>query len=445
MRDSKSLPQVKDMELELLGMLLLKDGAAIPAVSSILQEDDFFINEHKKLYAIILSLYLRKIPPNLLSITEELRRTNNLTGRYMEIVVRMGEVAFSTVYAESWALKIKEKSVLRHLIQAGEEIVRDAYDDKKELEEILDTAEKKIFAVTSQTGSADLEAVQPILQRAFENIQLAVDNKGKPTGVGSGFDDFDKRTNGLQRSDLILIAARPSMGKTAFALNIALNAASKNQKVVAVFSLEMGKEQLGKRLLSMHSNVDSLKINTGNLTPDEIVNLGNAVEELGNIPLFIDDTPAITALELRSKARRLKTEKGLDLIVIDYLQLMQGRNSKGGEFNRQQEISEISRSLKALARELNVPVVALSQLSRNVELRADKRPLLSDLRESGSLEQDADIVIFLYREEYYNKETDNGNIAEIIIAKNRNGPTTSVKMTFTKETMKFEGLAYDQE
>ena len=440
----KELPQVNDMELELLGMMLLKEGEAIPTVSAILKEDDFFIEEHRKVYELILSLYLRKIPPNFLSLLEELRRTNNLTNRYRELVVNMGEASFSTVYAEAWALKIKEKSMLRHLIQAGEDIVREAYDDRKPLDEILDTAEKKIFAVTSQTSTAELEAVQPILQRAFENIQLAVDNKGKPTGVSSGFRNFDMCTNGLQRSDLILIAARPSMGKTAFALNIALNAAW-HGSVVAMFSLEMGKEQLGKRLLSMRSGIDSLKINTGNLKADEILNLGNAVEELGNLKFFIDDTPAVTVLELRSKARRLKTEKGLDLIVIDYLQLMQGRSSKSGEFNRQQEISEISRNLKALARELNVPVVALSQLSRNVELRADKRPLLSDLRESGSLEQDADIVIFLYREEYYNKETDNTNTAEIIIAKNRNGPTTSVKMSFIKETMQFADLAYNEE
>ena len=444
MKQVKELPQVADMEFELLGMMLLKDGAAIPTVSAILKEDDFFLEEHRKLYEMILSLYLRKIPPNLLSLIEELRRTNNLTNKYKELVINLGETSFSTAYAEAWALKIKEKSMLRHLIQAGEEIVREAYDDKKPLDEILDTAEKKIFAVTSQTSKAELESLHPILQRAFENIQLAVDNKDEPTGVSSGFKSFDMRTNGLQRSDLILIAARPSMGKTAFALNIALNAAWIGC-VVAMFSLEMGKEQLGKRLLSMRSGIDSLKINTGNLKVDEILNLGNEVEELGKLKLFIDDTPAMTVLELRSKARRLKTEKGLDLIVIDYLQLMQGRASKGGEFNRQQEISEISRNLKALARELNVPVMALSQLSRNVELRADKRPLLSDLRESGSLEQDADIVIFLYREDYYNRETENTNTAEIIIAKNRNGPTTSIKMSFLKETMQFSDLTYNEE
>jgi len=440
----KELPQVSDMEFELLGMLLLKDGEPIPTVSAILKEDDFFLEEHRKLYELILSLYLRKIPPNLLSLLEELRRTNNFTGKYKELVINLGETSFSTAYAEAWALKIKEKSVLRHLILAGEEIVREAYEDRKPLDEILDTAEKKIFSVTSQTNNAELEDVHPILQRAFENIQLAVDNKGQPTGVASGFRSFDMRTNGLQRSDLILIAARPSMGKTAFALNIALNAAWR-ESVVAMFSLEMGKEQLGKRLLSMRSGIDSLKINTGNLKPDEILNLGNAVEEIGNLKLFIDDTPAMTVLELRSKARRLKTEKGLDLILIAYLQLMQGRASKGGEFNRQQEISEISRNLKALARELNVPIIALSQLSRNVELRADKRPLLSDLRESGSLEQDADIVIFLYREEYYNRETEDVNTAEVIIAKNRNGPTTSIKMSFIKETMQFADLSYNEE
>lgn len=440
----KEIPQVVDMELELLGMLLLKDGAAIPTVSSILKAEDFYLNEHKLVYNAILSLYIRKIPPTMPSIAEELRMRDDLEKVGYNLIMDLGQAAFTTAYAEPYAQKIKEKSLLRQLIQAGENIVNEAYDAKKPLEEILDYSEKQIFAVTSTQNTTELEIIHPILQRAFEKINRAVDNKGQPTGVGSGFTHFDKVTSGLQNSDLILIAARPSMGKTAFALNIALNAALA-RKVVAVFSLEMSKEQLGQRLLSIRSGIDSLKMSTGNLSEDEIVEVAHTVDELAGIKLFIDDTAAISILELRSKARRLKNERGLDLLVIDYLQLMQGSkaSSKGSDFNRQQEISEISRSLKALARELKIPVVALSQLSRNVELRADKRPLLSDLRESGSLEQDADIVMFLYREEYYNQETENVNQAEVIIAKNRNGPTSSIKLQFTKECMRFATLAYE--
>ena len=442
----KEIPQVADMELELLGMLLLKNGAAIPTVSAILKAEDFYLNEHKLVYSAILSLYIRKIPPSMPSVAEELRMRNDLEKVGYNLIMDLGQVAFTTAFAESYAQKIKEKSLLRQLIQAGENIVTEAYDAKKPLEEILDYAEKQVFAVTSTNSTNELEIVHPILQRAFDKIQLAVDNKGKPTGIGSGFTYFDRVTSGFQNSDLILIAARPSMGKTAFALNIALNAALA-KKVVAVFSLEMSKEQLGQRLLSIRSGIDSLKMSTGNLSEDEIVEVADTVDELAGTNLFIDDTAAISVLELRSKARRLKNERGLDMLVIDYLQLMQGSkaSSKGTDFNRQQEISDISRSLKALARELKIPVIALSQLSRNVELRADKRPLLSDLRESGSLEQDADIVMFLYREEYYNQETENVNQAEVIIAKNRNGPTQSIKLQFTKECMRFATLAYEEE
>ena len=440
----KEIPQVADMEFELLGMMLLKDGLIIPTVSAILKAEDFFREEHKILYDTILNLYVRKITPNMLTIAEELRRKDDLDKVGYGRVLSLGEVAFTTAYAENYAQIIKEKSSLRQLIRAGEEIINEAYDDSKPVDEILDSAEKKIFNVTSKSGGTEMEIIQPILQRSFEKIQLAVENKGLPTGVSSGFTDFDRVTSGLQKSDLILIAARPSMGKTAFALNLALNAAMKNN-VVAIFSLEMSKEQIGHRLLSSNSGIDSLKLNTGNLTEDEIVEIAGTIDRLSGIKLFIDDTAAISILELRSKARRLKNERGLDLIVIDYLQLMQGKSSHGNEVNRQQEISEISRSLKALARELKVPVVALSQLSRNVELRADKRPLLSDLRESGSLEQDADIVIFLYREEYYNHETENVNLAEVIIAKNRNGPTSTMKLHFERECMRFGNLAYNVE
>ncbi len=443
---TKNLPQVADMELELLGMMLLKNGEAIPTIAAIIRAEDFFLEEHKIIFDTIMNLYIRKITPNILSLYEELRRKNDLDKVGETLVLSLGEVAYTTAFAESYANKIKEKSLLRQLIQAGEEIVTDSYADEKPVEEILDDAERKIFRVTAKSSGAEIESIQPILQRAFEKIQLAVDNKGKPTGVSSGYVDFDQSTSGFQKSDLILIAARPSMGKTAFALNIAMNAADLElgKKTVAVFSLEMSKEQLGQRLLSSQSGINSMKLSTGNLEPNEIMEIGQTIDRMADWKLFIDDTPAISVLELRSKARRLMNEYGLDLIIIDYLQLMQGRATRNSEGNRQQEISEISRSLKALARELQVPIIALSQLSRGVELRADKRPLLSDLRESGSLEQDADIVMFIYREEYYNQETDNANIAEIIIAKNRNGPTSSIKLRFDKACMKFQSLASEE-
>ena len=444
---TKNLPQVADMELELLGMMLLKNGEAIPTIAAIIRAEDFFLGEHKIIFDTIMNLYIRKVTPNILSLYEELRRKNDLDKVGETLVLSLGEVAYTTAFAESYATKIKEKSLLRQLIKAGEEIVTDSYADEKPVEEILDDAERKIFHVTAKSSGAEVEAIHPILQRAFEKIQLAVDNKGQPTGVSSGYVDFDRATSGLQKSDLILIAARPSMGKTAFALNIAMNAAdlTMGKKTVAVFSLEMSKEQLGQRLLSSQSGINSMKLSTGNLEPNEITEIGQTIDRMADWKLFIDDTAGISVLELRSKARRLMNEYGLDLIIIDYLQLMQGRVSRNSDGNRQQEISEISRSLKALARELQVPIVALSQLSRGVELRADKRPLLSDLRESGSLEQDADIVMFIYREEYYNQETDNANIAEIIIAKNRNGPTSSIKLYFDKACMKFQSLTSEGE
>ncbi len=441
--NDKPFPKVSDMELEVLAMMLLKEGAAIPTVTSILKAEDFFHLENQIIFNAILSLYVRKIPPNLLSLIEELRSTGDLDKVGLHRVLTLGENAFTTAYAESYAQKVKEKSLLRQLIQSGEEIITEAYDDKKPVDEILDSAERKIFKITSKSGGSELEPIQPIIQRSFEKIQLAVENSGLPTGVISGFSSFDKLTNGLQKSDLILIAARPSMGKTALALNIALNASLKNN-AVAIFSLEMSKGQIAERLLSAESDVDLQKLKTGALDEGEIVEVARSVDRLAAIKLFVDDTAAISILELRSKTRRLKNERGLDLILIDYLQLMQGKTGRG-DFNRQQEISEISRSLKSLARELNIPVIALSQLSRNVELRADKRPLLSDLRESGSLEQDADIVAFLYREEYYNKETEDPNLSEFIIAKNRNGPTASIKLYFKKECARFNDVAYIEE
>ena len=432
----KDVPQVLEMEKFVLGAMLLRDGEIIPNIISILQPDDFYRSQHKMIFDAILRVYSKKIVPNMLSLVEELRAKGEVEKVGLEYLFSLMEIAHTTAYAEYYAHAIKEKSILRKLIRVGEEIIQDATAAVKPLNDILDDVEKKIFAVTSQNETSEFENINPILQRSFDRIRRALDDPQGITGVPTTFTDFDRLTSGLQKSDLILLAARPSMGKTALALNMAMNAALANN-IVAVFSLEMSKEQLGHRLLSSYSGINSQKLSTGNFDTDEFNELVEALNYLTDTKLFIDDTAGITVLELRSKARKIKNEYGLDLIVIDYLQLMQGNSRKGVDYNRQQEISEISRNLKALARELKVPILALSQLSRGVELRADKRPMLSDLRESGSLEQDADIVMFLYREEYYDKESENTNMAELVIAKNRNGPTTTVNLQFNKECMRF--------
>ncbi len=436
MSTQESIPQAVEMEKFVLGAMLLKEGEIIPTITSILTAEDFYRPEHRIIFDAILKIYSKKIIPNMLSLVDELRKSGEIEKIGLEYVFSLMEIAHTTAYAEFYAQTIKEKSILRKLIKVGEEIIQEATTAVKPLNDILDNAEKKLFAVTSQNETSEFESITPILQRSFDRIRRALDNPEGISGVSTRFTDFDKLTSGLQKSDLILLAARPSMGKTALALNMAMNAAL-DDNIVAIFSLEMSKEQLGHRLLSSYSGINSQKLATGNFDADEFNELVETLNYLTGTKLFIDDTAGISILELRSKARKIKNEHGLDLIVIDYLQLMQGAARKGADYNRQQEISEISRSLKALARELKVPILALSQLSRSVELRADKRPMLSDLRESGSLEQDADIVMFLYREEYYDKETENSNIAELVIAKNRNGPTTSINLQFDRECMHF--------
>ena len=431
--------QVIEMEKFVLGAMLLKDGEIIPTITSILTSEDFYRPDHRIIFNTILGLYQKKIIPSILSLMEELRKAGEIEKIGLEYVLGIVEAAHTTAYAEHYAEIIKEKSTLRNLIRAGEEIIQEATAAQNPLNDILDHAERKIFSVTSKSESSEFEPLTPILQRAFDKIRHALDDPQGMTGVNTKFSDLNKITSGFQKSDLILLAARPSMGKTALALNMAMNAALENN-IVAIFSLEMSKEQLGHRLLSSYSGINSQKLSTGSFDNNEFSELNETLKYLSDKQLFIDDTAGISVLELRSKARRIKNEHGLDFIVIDYLQLMQGTPRKGSDYNRQQEISEISRSLKALARELKVPILALSQLSRSVELRADKRPMLSDLRESGSLEQDADMVMFLYREEYYDKETEQSNTAELVIAKNRNGPTTTINLQFNKECMRFGDL-----
>jgi replicative DNA helicase len=322
-------------------------------------------------------------------------------------------------------------------LEATSKILSMAYEPREDVEELLDEAERRIFAIVQKRRVDNFHHIKDVLLATFERIEQLYNSKGGITGVPTGFPDLDAMTSGLQPSDLILVAARPSMGKTAFALNIAQNAAIRHRIPVAIFSLEMSKEQLVQRMLCAESNVDSHKLRTGRLEEDDWPRLARAMGPLSEAPIYIDDTPGITCLEIRAKARRLKAEKGLGLVVIDYLQLIAGR---GQSENRQQEISEISRSLKALARELNVPVLALSQLSRAPDVRSDHRPVLSDLRESGSQEQDSDLVAFLYREDYYNPNTDRKNIAEVIIAKQRNGPTGKVELLWLSQYTKFVSI-----
>ncbi len=436
---SRELPTAIEMEKKVLSAMMLKEGTIIPAVANILSDEDFYRGEHRIIYRALLRVYNRGTPPDILLVEDELQKMGELKRVNRSYLFSLIDAEFTTSRAETFAKTIKNKAILRRLIESCGEIMEDAYEELLPVEEILEKAERKIFNVTAKTNQTGFEKVISILQRSFEKIQHIHNHPGELDGVTTGLIDLNKVTNGLHKSDLILLAARPSMGKTALALNMAASAAQSG-KVVALFSLEMSKNQLGERLLSSASGVNSFNLRTGNLTDGEMNSLIDGVDDLSHCNLYIDDTAGIGLLEMRSKLRRLKHDQGLDLIVIDYLQLMQGQR-RLNEQNRQQEISEISRNLKALAREMDVPILALSQLSRSVEMRADKKPQLSDLRESGSLEQDADIVMFLYRDEYYNRdESDNQNIAELIIAKNRNGPTTSIRLQFQKETMHFRDL-----
>ena len=426
-------PASVEAEQAVLGAMLLKPDAVTTAAEE-LTADDFYRETHRLIFEAMMELKERTEPVDLVTLTEQLKKADKLA--------KIGGIPALSLIANSvptaanvhyHARIVHEKAQLRSLIAAATEIAGAAYESADEVEDIMDSAEKRILQVSSGKRSKDFVPLQDILLDALEQIDLRYNNKGCITGLPTGFTELDHLTAGLQKSDLILVAARPSMGKTAFTLNIAAHVVLRAKEPVAFFSLEMSKEQLVQRLLCSEGRIDSQRLRVGELEEKEWGDLIDTANRLSAAPLYIDDTPSITVMELRSKARRLKAEHGLSLIVIDYLQLMQGRTSKSGD-NRQQEISEISRSLKALARELDVPVIALSQLSRSVESRQIKRPMLSDLRESGSLEQDADIVMFLYREDYYDPETENKNITEVIIAKHRNGPVDTVDLTSVSYT-----------
>ena len=430
-------PQNVEAEQAVLGAMLLSHDAVIVAMEK-LQSQDFYRDVHRIIFEAMEHLHRENKEIDVITLPDELKRMKKLDDvGGLEYVLNLPNLVGSAANIEYYANIVAEKALARNLISTCTELTTEAYDGQKETEALLDDAERRILQLSDTKNCGDFASVGAVVEVTLDKITKLYENKAGLTGLPTGFRDLDRMTSGLQPSDLILVAARPSMGKTAFTLNIAQNVGVRQHKTVAFFSLEMSQEQLVQRLLCQIAHIDSQKLRTGQLNSDEEwTRLTDACDKLYESPIYIDDTPGISVAEMRSKARRLKSEHGLDLIIVDYLQLMQGRNAE----SRQQEISEISRSLKALARELKVPLIALSQLSRSVESRQDKRPMLSDLRESGALEQDADIVSFLYREDYYDKETENQHITEVILAKHRNGPVGSVKLYFKNEFTLFLNL-----
>lgn len=427
-------PHSVESEQSILGSILL-DKDAIITVTETIKPGDFYKEAHKIIYECMLSLNNKGEPIDLITLTEELKNQgylNNVGG--ISYITSLSTIVPTTSNVKYYADIVKDKSVLRKLIKASNDIISLGYDGTTKIQDVLDKAEKKIFDISQEKTSDDFKPINLVLMDTYDMIENLYTNKSDVTGITTGFKDLNKKINGLQRTDLVLIAARPAMGKTAFSLNLVQNAALKGDASVAVFSLEMSKEQLVQRMLSSQSNVELKKIKTGTLNNNDWPRIIDAMAILSEAKIHIDDTPGITISELRSKCRKLKIEKGLDLILIDYLQLMEG---EGNNESRQQEISKISRSLKKIAKELDCPVVALSQLSRAPEQRADHRPMLSDLRESGAIEQDADIVMFLYRDEYYHPDSESKNIGEIIIAKNRHGETGAVELVWLGEVQRF--------
>ncbi|MBU0675372.1 MAG: replicative DNA helicase [Proteobacteria bacterium] len=445
-KPSKSLhrlpPQNVEAEQCVLGSILLHQGAILKAIEQ-LEPDDFYRPEHAKIFDAMVALFEKAEPQDLITVTEILQKKGTLEQAggpaYLATLTDIVPVSTNIAY---YAKIVREKSILRQLIKTTTEIASRCYEEQEEIDTLLDETEQTIFQISNSKSNQSFVAIKSVIKTAFSELEKLADRKELITGVPSGFDAFDKMTAGLQPSDMIILAGRPSMGKTALAMNMAQNAAILHKVPVGVFSLEMSKEQLGMRMLCSISRVDSHNMRTGNIKDTDWQKLARATGILSETKIFIDDTPALSVLDMRAKARRLKAEHNLGLVVVDYLQLMRG-HSKNSE-RREQEISEISRSLKAMAKELHIPVIALSQLNRSLENRPNKRPQLSDLRESGAIEQDADVICFIYRDEVYNKAEDNPNrgMAELIIGKQRNGPTGTVKLAFLSHITTFENLAH---
>ncbi|MRH44383.1 replicative DNA helicase [Aquibacillus halophilus] len=436
--NDRTPPHNIEAEQAVLGAVFL-EPEALSNASELLIPTDFYRASHQRIFGVMMSLSDKGDPIDLVTVTTALaneRVLDEIGGvSYLSDLANSVPTAANIVY---YSRIVEEKALLRRLIRTATDIVTDGFTKEDEVEEVLNDAEKNILEVSHRKNSGAFKNIKDVLIDVYDNIEQLHHNDLDVTGVPTGFRDLDKITSGFQRNDLIIVAARPSVGKTAFALNIAQNVAIKTDENVAIFSLEMGADQLVARMLCAEGNIDAQRLRTGNLQSEDWGKLTMAMGSLSNAGIFIDDTPGIRVNEIRSKCRRLKQEHGLGMILIDYMQLIQG--SANSKENRQQEVSEISRSLKGLARELNVPLVALSQLSRGVESRQDKRPMMSDLRESGSIEQDADIVGFLYRDDYYDKESEKQNIIEIILAKQRNGPVGTVELAFVKEYNKFVDL-----
>ena len=435
----RTMPNSLEAEQSLIGSMIM-DRDAIMIASELLVKEDFYHQQYGILFEAMVELFNNREPVDLITLQNKLKEMNvppEISS--LEYVGDLVNAVPTSANAKYYAEIVKDKSMLRHMIRTTEDITNDCYQGSESTEVLLEQTEKKIFDLLQNRGGGDYVPIKQVVLNALDKIEKASKTQGTVTGIATGFLDLDYKTAGLQPSDLILVAARPSMGKTAFVLNIAQYVAFHSDLCTAIFSLEMSKEQLVNRLFSLESRVDAQKLRTGNLSDADWEKLIEGAGTIGQSKLIIDDTPGISISEMRSKCRKYKLEHDLKLIIIDYLQLMSGSGKRSSD-SRQQEISDISRSLKALARELHVPVIALSQLSRAVEQRPDHRPMLSDLRESGAIEQDADVVMFIYRDDYYNKDTEDKGIAEIIIAKQRNGPIGTVNLVWLPEYTKFANM-----
>ncbi|MBN1586297.1 MAG: replicative DNA helicase [Candidatus Omnitrophica bacterium] len=432
-------PQNVEAEVAVLGSMLLSDEAVAIAVE-VLDEKSFYLPAHQRIYASMVELYRRSKPIDLVTLVDELKKKGHVEAvGGASYLAELSAAVPTAANCHQYVQIVRDKQVLRFLISTATQVVNESFSTSGDVGELLDRAEQMIFDVSKSSVKGTFVAVKDIIRNSIETIDNLYQNKSYVTGLATGFKDLDGITSGFQKSDLVVVAGRPSMGKTAFALSIAEHAGVELQRPVALFSLEMSKEQLVQRLLCSQAKVDAHKVRTGFLSEQDWYKLTQAATRLSEAPIFIDDTPNVSGLEIRAKARRLQSRHQIELIVVDYIQLMRGGARAE---SRQQEISEISRSLKALARELGVPVIGISQLSRAVESRQDRRPQLSDLRESGAIEQDADVVILLLREEYYNPTEENRGKAEAIVAKQRNGPVGTVQLAFLKECARFEDISF---
>lgn len=431
-------PHDIEAEQAILGCMLTDRDSVIAAIE-VLKEDAFYREDNKAIYAAILSLYSKNEPIDIITVKAELIETGSFERvGGLEYLASLPERVPTTANVDKYIKIVDEKAMLRNLITSANELVALGYDETEDVDRIMDMAEKKVFDLAQKKNTKGYTAIKDVLVETFAKLEELYNSKGQLSGTPSGFKDYDLKTSGLHDSDLVIVAARPAMGKSAFAINIATNVALQAKKGVAIFNLEMSKDQVGNRILCSEALVDSNKVRTGQLDDEDWVKLASTLTRLLEAPIYIDDTAGISIMEIRAKCRKLKIEKDIGLVVIDYLQLIQGSGKKNA--SREQEISEISRSLKILAKELHIPVIALSQLSRSVEKRDDKRPMLSDLRESGSIEQDADQVIFIYRDDYYNEDSEKKNVAEIILAKHRGGSTGTVDLAWLPSYTKFANL-----